>query len=105
MKKITIIAIMMMLVANSAMADKKRHIYNDRGADVVVVHKKHSCRPVVKSCTMHIKGGRHGGYRSVIARAECIKGVMDARWNPRTHEVIVYYDARMTTARHIMNRI
>jgi hypothetical protein len=32
-----------------------------------------------------------------------MKGVMDAKWNPRTREVIVRYDANVTSARHILH--
>ena len=35
------------------------------------------------------------------AKAERIHGVIDAHFSPRTHEVIVRYDARRTTAHHI----
>ena len=34
-----------------------------------------------------------------------IHGVMGAYWNPRTHEMTVHYDARVTSARHIMHLV
>ena len=57
-------------------------------------------RPDVKTCV--IKLGRHDSHRKVVAKAEHMKGVMDAKWNPRTREVIVRYDANVTSARHIL---
>ena len=30
-----------------------------------------------------------------------MKGVMDTKWNPRTREVTVRYDAKVTSARNI----
>jgi len=40
-----------------------------------------------------------------MAKAERIHGVMGAYWNPRTHEMTVRYDARVTSARHIMHLV
>jgi len=37
----------------------------------------------------------------VVAKVEYMKGVMDTKWNPRTREVTVIYDAKVTSARHI----
>jgi len=39
--------------------------------------------------------------REVAAKVENMKGVMDTSWNPRTHELTVIYDAKVTSARHI----
>ena len=58
-------------------------------------------RPDVRTCV--IKLGRHDSHRKVVAKAEHMKGVMDAKWNPRTREVIVRYDANVTSARHILH--
>ena len=58
-------------------------------------------RPDVRICV--IKLGRHDSHRKVVAKAEHMKGVMDAKWNPRTREVIVRYDANVTSARHILH--
>ena len=45
--------------------------------------------------------------RSVISSeknsAEHMKGVMNTKWNPRTRELTVIYDAKVTSARHIMH--
>ena len=37
----------------------------------------------------------------VVAKVEKMKGVKEAKWNPRTREVTVIYDAKVTSARHI----
>ena len=39
--------------------------------------------------------------KNVRARVENMKGVMDTKWNPRTHELTVIYDAKITSARNI----
>ena len=62
-------------------------------------HKGNIYRPEVKTCTFKV--GRHENYRKLIAKAENMKGVIDAKWNPRTREVIVRYDAKVTSARNI----
>ena len=33
------------------------------------------------------------------------KGVMNTKWNPRTRELTVIYDAKVTSARHIMHSV
>ena len=53
----------------------------------------------MKTCT--IKLSRHDSYKKVVAKAENMKGVIDAKWNPRTREVTVRYDAKVTSARNI----
>ena len=60
-------------------------------------------RPDMRTCV--IKLGRHDSHRKVVAKVERMKGVMDTKWNPRTHEVIVRYDANVTSARHILHFI
>jgi hypothetical protein len=35
------------------------------------------------------------------ARADRMKGVIDTKWNPRTRELTIIYDAKVTSARHI----
>ena len=64
-------------------------------------HKTPVYRPDVRTCV--IKLGRHDSHKKVVAKAEHMKGVMDAKWNPRTREVIVRYDANVTSARHILH--
>ena len=61
--------------------------------------KTHAYRPDVKTTT--IKVSRHNSHKNVVAKVENMKGVMDTKWNPRTREVTVIYDAKVTSARHI----
>ena len=72
-------------------ADKKAsHFDNNRS---------HAYRPDVKTTT--IKVSRHDSHKKVVAKVENMKGVMDTNWNPRTRELTVRYDAKVTSARHI----
>ena len=121
MKKINkVIAAMMMMAITTtmpAMAGNKHH--NDKKTTVVVVNNdkkvshfdkvdkrtsyydahKHAYRPDVKTCTFRVS--RHDSHKKVVAKVEHMKGVMDTKWNPRTREVTVIYDAKITSARHI----
>ena len=65
--------------------------------------KHHAYCPVVKTCTFRVS--RHTAPTHAVAKAERIYGVMGAYWNPRTHEMTVRYDARVTSARHIMHLV
>ena len=118
-----VIAAMMMMAittAMPAMAGNKKHNNHDKNTTVVVVtndkkashfdkvdkrtshfdaHKKHAYRPDVKTCTFRVS--RHDSHRKIVAKVEHMKGVMDTKWNPRTREVTVIYDAKITSARHI----
>ena len=115
-----IAAMMMMAITTTmpAMAGNKNHNNNDKKVVVVSnsksashfdkvdkalshhdVHKGHIYRPDVKSCT--IKVSRHDSHKKVVAKAENMKGVMEAKWNPRTREVTIIYDAKVTSARNI----
>ena len=118
-----VIAVMMMMAittAMSAMAGNKKHTNHGKNTTVVVVtndkkvshfdkmnnrtshfdaNKKHAYRPDVKTCTFMVS--RHDSHRKVVAKVEHMKGVMDTKWNPRTREVTVIYDAKVTSARHI----
>lgn len=120
-KVVAIMTIVSLTVAMPAMAgNNKKH--NDRKNDKVVVVVKDkkapthfdkrtshfaprpvAPRPDVKVCTFKVS--HHAAHRNVVAKAERIHGVMDAHYNPRTHEVTVRYDARMTSARHIMHSV
>ena len=121
-----IAAMMMMAITNAmpAMAGNKttvstsRH-HNDKKDKVVAVNNnkkdshfdkvdkktthfdahKHAYRPDVKTCTFRVS--HHDSHRKVVAKVEHMKGVMDTKWNPRTREVTVIYDAKVTSARHI----
>ena len=128
MKKMNkVIAAMMMMAitfAMPAMAGNKKPNNHGKNDKVVVVnndkkashfdkvdkktshfdaHKTHAYRPDVKTCT--IKVSRHEPHKKVVAKVENMKGVMDTNWNPRTRELTVRYDARVTTARHIMHLV
>ena len=122
MKKFNkVIAAMMMMAittAMPAMAGNKHHNSNDKKVAVVThdrgashfdkvdkrtshfdAHKPHAYRPDLKTCT--IKVSRHDSRHKVVAKVEQMKGVMDTKWNPRTHELTVIYDAKVTSVRNI----
>ena len=115
-----VIAVMMMMAittAMPAMAGNKHH--DGKKTTVVVVNnkkethfdkvekalshnsfdKKHAYRPDVKTCTFKVS--RHDSHKKVVAKAEHMKGVMDTKWNSRTRELTVIYDAKVTSARDI----
>ena len=120
-----IAAMMMMAITTTmpAMAGNKNNPRNDRNdkkTTVVVVnndkgashfdkvdkalsynnaHKGNVYRPDVKTCT--IKVSRHEHHRDVVAKVENMKGVMNTKWNPRTRELTVIYDGKVTSARNI----
>ena len=120
-----VIAAMMMMAittAMPAMAGNKHH--NDKKDKVVAVnnhkseshfdkvdkktahfdaHKKNAHRPDVKTCTFKIS--RHESHKKVVAKVEHMKGVMDTKWNPRTREMTVIYDAKVTSARYIRHSV
>ena len=123
MKKFNKVIAAMMLMAITtampAMAGNKNH-RNDRNNKAVIVnnhkggshfdrnektlphlnaHKPHAYRPDVKSCKFVLS--RHDYQKNVRAKVENMKGVMDTKWNPRTHELTVIYDAKITSARNI----
>lgn len=120
-KVMAVVTIMTLTSAMPAMAGNKKH--NDRRNDKVVVVVKdissplvrggynagiHAPKPIatcpgVKVCTFRVnpRSARH----NVVAQAERIHGVMDAYYNPRTHEVTVRYDAHMTSAHQIMHSV
>ncbi len=128
MKKINkVIAAMMMMAITTtmpAMAGNKNHTNNDKKGKVVAVnnhkseshfdkvdkkathfdaHKKNAYRPDVKICTFKVS--RHDSHKKVVAKVEHMKGVMDTKWNPRTREMTVIYDAKVTSARHIRHSV
>ena len=116
-----VIAAMMMMAITTmpAMAGNKKYNNHDKKTTVVVVTNdkkvshfdkvdkktayfdahKQAYRPDVKTCTFRVS--RHDSHRKVVAKVEHMKGVMDTKWNPRTREVTVIYDAKVTSARHI----
>ena len=115
-----IAAMMMMAITTTmpAMAGNKHH--NDKKTTVVVVnndkkvshfdkvdkktthfdaHKKNTYRPDMKTYTFKVS--RHDSHKKVVAKVENMKGVKEAKWNPRTREVTVVYDANVTSVRNI----
>lgn len=117
-----ILAVMMVITtAMPAMAGNKKHTNHDKKTTVVVVTNdkkvshfdkvdkrtshfdanKHAYRPDVKACTFKVS--RHDSHKNVVAKAEHMKGVMDTKWNPRTRELTVIYDAKITSAHHILH--
>ena len=124
MNKVIAAMMMMAITTMPAMAGNKH--YNDKKTTVVVVNNdkttvstsrqvshfdkvdkrtshydahKHAYRPDVKTCTFRVS--RHDSHRKVVVKVEHMKGVMDTKWNPRTREVTVIYDAKVTSSRHI----
>ena len=76
----------------------------DKKVDKKTAHfdaHKLAYRPEVKACTFKVS--RHDSHKKVVAKAEHMKGVMNTKWNPRTRELTVIYDAKVTSARHIMH--
>ena len=109
-----VIAAMMMMAITSAMpamAGNKKHYNGKNNKVVVVVDKKtthfnahkHVYRPDVKACTFRVS--RYDSHMKAVAKAEHMKGVMNTNWNPRTRELTVIYDAKVTSARHIMHSV
>ena len=125
-----VIAAMMMMAITTTMpamagnktmvSTNRQHTNHDKKTTVVVVnndekvshfdkvdkalshnnaHKGNVYRPEVKTCTFRVS--RHDSHKMVVAKVEHMKGVMDTKWNPRTREVTVIYDAKVTSARHI----
>ena len=78
--------------------DKKTTVSTSRSSHFDT-HKTHAYRPDVKTTT--IKVSRHDSHKKVVAKVENMKGVMDTKWNPRTRELTVRYDANKTSARTI----
>ena len=109
-KVIAVAMIMAITSAMPAMAGNKKH-NSGKNDKVVVVDKKashfdahkHAYRPDVKACTFRVS--RYDSHRKAVAKAETMKGVMNTKWNPRTRELTVIYDAKVTSARHIMHSV
>ena len=121
-----VIAAMMMMAITAtmpAMAGNKKHTNHDKKTTVVVVtnDKKvshfdkvdkrtshfdahnHAYRPDMKTYTFKVS--RHDSHKKVVAKVENMKGVKKAKWNPRTREVTVIYDANVTSARNIKHLV
>ena len=83
-------------------ADKKTTVSTSRPTHFNT-HKKNTYRPDVKTYTFKVS--RHDSYKKVVAKAERIDGVMDAKWNARTREVTVRYDANKTSVKYIKHSV
>ena len=118
MNKVIAAIMMAITTAMPAMAGNKNH--NDKKDKIVAVnnnkkdshfdkvdkktthfdaHKKNAYRPDMKTYTFKVS--RHDSHKKVVAKVENMKGVKDAKWNPRTREVTVIYDANVTSVRNI----
>lgn len=74
----------------------------DRGYDRSYDRGYHrrSHRPMMETVTFHVS--RHTArHKNVEAAAMSVRGVRDARWNPRSETMTVRYDARRTSSRII----
>lgn len=108
MNKVIAAMMMMALTTTTPAMASNMTPRNDRGGshfdkvNKTLSHNNHkglAYRPEIKTCTFKVS--RHENYRMVVAKAENMKGVIDAKWNPRTREVTVRYDAKVTSARNI----
>ena len=120
MNKVIAAMMMMAITTMPAMAGNKKHNNHDKKTTVVVVtndkktshfdkvdkktthfdaHKKNTYRPDMKTYTFKVS--RHDSHKKIVAKVENMKGVKEAKWNPRTREVTVIYDANVTSVRNI----
>ena len=111
---------LMSIITMPAMAGNKNNPRNDRNNKAVVVnnhkggshfdkndrtwshhdaHKPHAYRPEVKTCTFKLS--RREYQKNAISKVEHMKGVLNTKWNPRTRELTIIYDAKITSARNI----
>lgn len=58
----------------------------------------------IRTCTLHVSQ-RTVAKRNVVAAANSIHGVKQAKWNPATNRLTVVYDARVTSPQAIMRMI
>ena len=105
MKTIKLIAALMLMTitaATPATAKNKKVSHFDR-VEMKASHfdknHKHAYRPEIKSCTLVLS--RHESHKKRAHKADHMKGVIDTKWNPRTRELTIIYDAKVTSARHI----
>ena len=112
MKKMNkVIAAMMLMAitfATPAMADNKHHNNHDKKAghfDKHTAHfdRHHAPRPDMRICSVYLS--RFGSPRAAMERAERIHGVAEVKYNPRTREITVLYDAKVTSSRHIRHAV
>ena len=82
----------------SKKVDKKTTVSTSRPTHFDA-HKKNTYRPDMKTYTFKVS--RHDSHKKIVAKVENMKGVKEAKWNPRTREVTVIYDANVTSVRNI----
>ena len=76
--------------------------YSNSDSDFRGGHRHH--RSAIETVTFHVS--RHTArHRNVEAAAMSVRGVRDARWNPRTETITVRYDARRTSPRIIKDAV
>ena len=119
-KMIAAMVMMAMTVAMSVMAGNKHHNnHNNHDKKVEAVHhdkkaghfdkqaahfdRHHAPRPDMRICAVYLS--RFDSPRAAMARAERIHGVADVKYNPRTREITVLYDAKVTSSRHIRHAV
>ena len=76
-----------------------RPTHFDAHKTMVSTNRQNTYRPDIKTYTFKVS--RHDSHKKVVAKVENMKGVKEAKWNPRTREVTVIYDAKVTSARNI----
>ncbi len=111
MNKVIVAMMMAITTAMPTVAGNKKHFHGKSDKIVVVVDKNKShfgahrniYRPDMKTCTFRVRC--HDSHMRIVARAERMHGVINTKWNPRTRELTVIYDAKVTSARHIMNSV
>ena len=106
-KMISAMMLMAITTATPSMAADRHHNRDERRETVAVVtshrdpHARQHYRPDVQECTFRVS--RRAARHNAVATAKRINGVMGAYMNPRTREITVRYDARVTSARHIIH--
>ena len=105
MKTIKLIAALMLMTITAATpaTAKNKKVSHFGRVEMKASHfdknHKHAYRPEIKSCTLVLS--RHESHKKMAHKADHMKGVIDTKWNPRTRELIIIYDAKVTSARHI----
>ena len=121
-KVMTLIMVVSLTLATSAMAGDKKHNCKKRDKEVAVavrdhhkqarhrharghfVHKAAPLHKDVRVCSFTVS--RHVAHKkNVVKRARKVHGVIDARLNPRTCVMTVRYDARRTTPKVIRRAV
>ena len=79
--------------------DKKDSHFDkvDKRTSHFYAHKTHASRPDMKTCTVHLS--RFDSPRAAMER------VAEVKYNPRTREITVLYDAKVTSSRHIRHAV